>query len=150
MSGGINLYQWSQLEPLYVAAGCQARLAVMNTSKLFVGSVLGFSVKNRVVRITLVIVRTTIDPDKPSSVGLCFEDRLHSLRSCSPNRFFTRGIDGLGDVVFTIIDPQCAHEIAPTELPVLKTGWSYALSEQHDRTGKLPERPRLKPVNPTS
>lgn len=144
------MYQWSQLEPLYVAAGCSARLAVMNTSKLFVGSVLGFSVKNRVVRITLAVVRTTMNSTETSKVGLCFEDRLHSLRPSSPNRFFTHGIAGLGDVVFTIIDPECTHEIAPTEVTVLKTGWSYALSEKHDRTGKLPERPRLKPVNPTS
>lgn len=143
------MYQWSQLEPLYVAAGCQARLAVMNDSKLFVGSVLEFSVKSRVVRITLVIVRTKIDPTKPSSVGLCFEDRLHSLTPSSPNRFFTRGIDGLGDVVFTIIDPQCTHEITPLIVPVLRTGWSYALSEQTDHTGEPPAKPHLKPVNPT-
>ena len=122
----------------------------MNTSKLFVGSVLGFSVKNRVVRITLAVVRTTIDSTEISRVGLRFEDRLHSLRPGSPNRFFTHGIDGLGDVVFTIFDTECVHEITPAEIPPLKTGWSYALSEQHDRTGKPPAKPRLKPVNPTS
>ena len=144
------MYQWSQLEPLYVAAGCSARLAVMNTSKLFVGSVLGFSVKNRIVRITLVVVRTTVDSSKPSRVGLCFEDRLHSLRPSSPNKFFTHGIDGLGDVVFTIVDPGCTHEISAAEVPALRTGWSYALSEQGDRTGEPPAKPRLKPVNPKS
>lgn len=145
------MYRWSQLKDLYDESGRHAQLAVMHVDRLFVGRVADFVVKYGIVKIGFnVVVSEASNTIETLRINVAFDDRHHLLRSSPPNRFFTHGIDGLGGVVFTIIDTECMHQITLVEQPILRTGWSYALDEQDDRDGRQPARRHLNPVNPTS
>ena len=116
-----------------------------SSSILRVGMVEAFDVKHGIVRIQFRVSMPTYQGGSYSA-GVTFDDRLHSLRVNPPNRFFTHGISGLGSVVFRIIDAEHSHQLEPTEIVRLKTGWSYPLdpSEDDETTEKITP---LKPVN---
>lgn len=139
------MYQWSQLADICSQNNLRAHLAVMSSGILRVGVVEKFCVRHQIVRIEFVVSRPS-SMGGSYAVGLTFDDRLHLLRACRKNKFYTHGIAGLGSVVFTIIDRNRSHAIVPSELPRLRTGWSYELcAEEESNTGDNP--PHLKPVN---
>lgn len=56
------------------------------------------------------------------------------------------GIDGLGSLVFKIIDAGDSFVPDAVKPTILKTGWSYPLEPEHD-TKTSSEENHLKPVN---
>lgn len=139
------MYQWRQLADHCNQNNLKAHLSVMSSDRLRVGMVQEFTVRHGIVRITFV-VRRPVNSGGDYTAGVVFDDRLHGLRANPPNRFFMHGIDGLGSLVFKIIDADCSYLPEVVRPAVLKTGWSYSLEPEQEADTNSSET-HLKPVN---
>lgn len=118
----------------------------MTEDMLYVGQVVEFYVRHGIVHIIFAVKIIKPDSAFTKRIRIMFDDRLHLLKMCRGNRFYTHGIAGLGSVLLTIVNKNQTHELVPDEIPRLSTGWSYQLSIADE--SDTPDRPtHLKPVN---